>query len=131
MAKSGASLLQSSKIQDLASAMKALVEASEISSSDASRLRALVQSNQASDDTDELLGAPDPAAYKGHSSGIIDVLSDLLEKADTQLAEARKKETNSKHNFEVLKVEIEDAIKFSKKEMGKAQQAKASAAETK
>jgi len=133
MAKSGASLLQSSKIQDLASAMKTLVEASEISSGDASRLTALVQSNQANanDDSDDAMGAPDPAAYKGHSGGIIDVLSDLLEKAETELAEARKKETNSKHNFEVLKVEITDAIKFGKKEMAKAQQAKASAAETK
>merc|ERR1719160_32325 len=137
MQKHGAaSLLQSSKIQDLTSALKALVEASEISSGDASRLTALVQSNQAGKDDDAFtsaenadMGAPDPAAYKGHSSGIIDVLSDLLEKAETQLSEARKKETTSKHNFEVLKVEITDAIAFGKKQMAKAQKAKADAAE--
>merc|ERR1719160_1072111 len=133
MAKSGASLLQSSKIKDLASVMKTLVEAAEISSGDASRLTALVQSNQANanDDSDDDMGAPDPAAYKGHSGGIIDVLSDLLEKAETELAEARKKETTSKHNFEVLKVEITDAIKFGKKEMAKAQKAKSDAGEVK
>jgi len=126
----GAALIQSSKIQDLASAMKALVEASEISSGDASRLTALVQSNQAGADSDgdDDMGAPDPAAYKGHSGGIVDVLSDLLEKAESQLAEARKKETTSQHNYDVLKVEITDAINFGKKQMSKAQKAKSDAA---
>jgi hypothetical protein len=132
MQKHGAaSLLQFSKMQDLASAMKAMVEASAISSGDVAKLTSLIQSNQASKDEDDdwMTGAPDPAAYKGHSGGIIDVLSDLLEKAETQLADARKTETTSRHNFEVLKVEITDAIKFANKEMDKAQKAKADAAE--
>merc|ERR1719482_667176 len=54
----------------------------------------------------------------------------MLADAQGQLDEVRKKETDSSHNYEVLKVEIDDAIKFGKKELDKAQKAKAEAGET-
>merc|ERR1719482_1533508 len=54
----------------------------------------------------------------------------MLADAQGQLDEVRKKETDSSHNYEVLKVEIDDAIKFGKKELDKAQKGKAEAGET-
>merc|ERR1719235_1968738 len=77
------------------------------------------------------MGAPDPAAYKGQSGGIIEVLTDLLEKAQDQLADVRKKETESQHNYDVLKVELDDAIKFGKKQLAKTQKEKAQHGQTK
>ena len=35
------------------------------------------------------MGAPDPAAYKGHSGSIIETLEGLLEKAETELKDSR------------------------------------------
>lgn len=39
------------------------------------------------------LGAPAAATYESHSGGIVETLTDLLEKADEQLDDTRKKET--------------------------------------
>jgi len=84
----------------------------------------LVQSSQGSEDTE--LGAPAAAVYKGQAGGIIETLSDLLEKAEGQLADARGKETTSLHNFELLKQSIEDEIKFGTKDLNEAKKAIAS-----
>merc|ERR1719478_1851323 len=78
-----------------------------------------------------MMGAPDPAAYKNKSGGIIDVLNDMLEQAETQLAAARKKEMEAKHAFELLKQSLEDETKNAEKNMAKAKKAKAGAQETK
>jgi len=66
---------------------------------------------------DSELAAPDAAVYEGHSGGIIDTLEDLTAKAQGQLAEARKTETSSLHNFEMLKQSLVDQIKFDNKDM--------------
>merc|ERR1719160_1326004 len=127
----GAALVQLQSVNDLASALKALVGVSAISTGDAAKLTALVQTQTHADTTlEEDMGAPDPAVYKGQSGGIIDVLTDLLEKAQDQLAEVRKKETTSQHNYDVLKVELDDAIKFGKKQLDKTQKKKAEAGQT-
>merc|ERR1719272_411268 len=64
MQKGGASLMQLQNAKSVADSMRILVAASAISSGDASRLNALVQTQQDSNDDDAELGAPDPAAYK-------------------------------------------------------------------
>merc|ERR550525_362389 len=66
------------------------------------------------------MGAPDPAVYKGQSGGIIDTLGDLLEKAESQLAELRNKETAALHEFQSLKQSLEDKIKYETKELDEA-----------
>merc|ERR1719217_1766627 len=132
MAKTGAAaLVQVQNAQQLVESLSAMVEASTISVADGKRLTALVQSQESSQDSDEELGAPDPAVYKNKSGGIVDVLNDILEKAEAQLADCRKKEMNNLHNFELLKQELEDSIKFANKEMDKAKKGKAEAGETK
>merc|ERR1719316_2435766 len=132
MAKTGgAALVQLQNAGSIAAALKALLDASSISVGDRKKLTALVQNQESSADADEEFGAPDPAAYKGQSGGIIDVLQKLLDEAEGQLSEARKKEANSLHNFELLKQELTDSIAFGNKEMDKTKKGSAAAAESK
>jgi len=131
LAKGSASLVQLKTAQNLAQALSALVEANAFSSKDAAKLTAFVQSNQQADDAADELGAPDPAAYKSHSGGIVEILEGLLEKAEDDLAEKRKAEANSQHNFDLVKLSIEDALKVSNKEMAESKKGKADADQTK
>jgi len=127
MSKSGASMMQIKKANNLAEALTIMVQASMLSSADGSKLTALLQSS--SDDSD--VGAPDASVYKGHSGDIIATLEDLKEKAETQLDDLRKKETTAIHNFQMLKQSLEDSIKFATKDMGDAKKDLAAAGEKK
>merc|ERR1712032_646169 len=118
MAKHGASMMQIKSAGSLAKTLQLLVEASTLTSADAKGIQALVQTQQSSDDGE--MGAPDPAVYKGQSGGIIDTLGDLLDKAETQLADVRNKETASLHEFEMLKQSLVDQIKYETKELDEA-----------
>merc|ERR1719499_434122 len=111
-------MMQVTGAKTIAQAMDALVRASAINSADAERLTALVQSQDSEDDAS--FGAPAATVYESHSGGIVDTLESLLEKAEEQLAKARKQETSAAHNFEMLKQSLEDEIKFANKDMAKA-----------
>ena len=76
------------------------------------------------------LGAPDPAAYKSKSGGIVDVLTDMKEKADTELADLRKAEQTNQHNFDLLKLAITDAVNANQKELDENKASKAEGEET-
>jgi chromosome segregation ATPase len=125
MAKSGASMMQLQNANGVAQALAVMVQASMLSTADAGKLTALVQS----DDSDA--GAPAAANYEGHSGGIVDTLTDLLEKAEAQLDEARSKETKDLHAFEMLKQSLTDEIKFGNKEMSEAKASLAASGEKK
>jgi len=131
MQKGGSTLVQLTKAGSIVQALNTLVRASALGSSDATKLAALVQENQQSENDDGDAGAPDAAAYEGHSDNVISTLQDILEKAQDQLSEARKKETASQNNFEMLKQSLEDDIKFSNKEMDETKQSLASSGEAK
>merc|ERR1719326_876226 len=100
-----------------------------LSSSDASRLTSLIQNKGQSEEEDT--GAPDPAAYKGHSDGIVGTLEDLLEKAEAQLEAAQKTETSNRNNFQMLKQSLEDEIKVAEKDLGEAKNGLAASQEAK
>merc|ERR1719382_1698933 len=123
--KHGSSLLQTGGVHSLEQALSAMVQASALSGADAQRLTALVQ-----DDADDM-GAPDAEVYGGHSEGIVDTLSSLLEKAETQLGNAQNKETMALHEFEQLRQSIEDAIAYNQKELAEAKRGVAAAGEKK
>merc|ERR1719287_225501 len=95
-----------------------MVQASVLSSADASRLTALVQTSDS--DSDSAMGAPAAAVYEGQSGGIIGTLEGLTEKAEGQLDKARKTETTSLQNYQMLKQSLTDEIKFANKDMAKA-----------
>merc|ERR1719395_501197 len=116
MAKSGASMLQLKSATNIADALAVMVQASVLSSADASRLTALVQT----DDSDASAGAPAAAVYEGQSGGIIGTLEGLTEKAEGQLDKARKTESTAAQNYQMLKQSLTDEVKFANKDMDKA-----------
>merc|ERR1719456_1629290 len=115
MAKAGASMLQLKSTTSLTEALRVMVQASMLTSADASQLTALVQTTQDSSDSDSdsELGAPAAAVYEGHSDGIIGTLEGLTEKADGQLEKARKTESTAVQNYQMLKQSLTDEIEFA------------------
>jgi len=133
MNKNPASLAQidTKNLNTLVKSMSAIIDAASFSSQDQKTLTALVQSQQSSDSDDEELGAPAAATYKSHSTGIFDVLEDLKEKAEGQLAELRKAEASTKHNYNMLKQSLTDQVAADSKDMADQKTLKASTEESK
>jgi chromosome segregation ATPase len=127
----GASLAQVSNMQNVAQALTAMVDAQAINSADGANLMALLQNEERSEDNSDEVGAPDPAAYKSQSGGIVDTLEGLLSKAEEQLEDVRKTETAALQAFEMQKQSLEDKIKFANKEMAEAKKSLAATSETK
>merc|ERR1719217_1399116 len=127
MAKSSASMLQLKSASNIADALGVMVQASVLSSADASRLTALVQT----DDSDASVGSPAAAVYEGKSGGIIGVLEGLTDKAGGQLDKARKTEATAVQNYQMLKQSLTDEIKFANKDMDKAKKNLAASQEKK
>merc|ERR1719456_2174060 len=109
--------------------LSAVIDAAAFSSNDQSKLMALVQQQSGSDD--EEFGAPAAAVYKTHSTSIFDVLEDMKEKAEGQLADLRKAESNTKHQYNMLKQSLEDEIEADTKDMNEEKSLKASTEESK
>merc|ERR1719458_2392715 len=131
MAKGGASMLQLKSAGSVAQALNILVQASMLSTLDASRLTALVQTSHQSSEDDADVGAPDPAVYKSHSGDILATLQGLFEKAEAQLADLRKTETTNVNNFQMLRQSIEDELAYGNKELVEAKEGLAAATEKK
>jgi|Transcript_78751 hypothetical protein len=131
MAKNPAAFAQidTSSMANLVQSLTAVVDAAGFSSSDHQKLVALVQSQQSGEEGD--VGEPAAAVYKTHSGGILDVLEDLKEKAEGELADARKAETTAKHNYEMMKQSLEDQMAFDTKTMNEEKAAKEAAEESK
>merc|ERR1719181_2701332 len=108
-----------------------MVQASVLSSQDATQLTALVQTQQESKDEDSELGSPAASVYEGHSDGIIGTLEGLTEKAEGQLDAARKAESTSLQNYQMLKQSLTDEIEFAEKDMAKAKKNLAASQESK
>merc|ERR1719484_326345 len=129
MAKSGASMLQLKSATSITEVLSVMVQASVLSSADASRLTALVQTDQSESDSE--MGAPAAQVYEGHSDGIIGTLEGLTEKAEGQLDKARKAESTAVQNYQMLKQSLTDSIKFANKDMDKAKKGLAESQEKK
>merc|ERR1712113_76859 len=133
MAKNPAALAQidTSSTQRLVQTLGAVIDAAGFAGADKTKLVALVQSQQGSQSDDDEMGAPAAATYKSHSSGIIDVLEDMKEKAESELKDLRNEETNSAHNYNMLKQSLEDQMAADTKDMEDEKAAKAEAEEGK
>merc|ERR1719506_2219844 len=89
-------------------------------------------SDEASAEADEAaLGAPAAAVYKTHSTSIVDVLEDLKDKAEAELADLRKAETNARHNYDMLKQSLLDQKAADEKDLADEKGVKAAAEEEK
>jgi len=123
--------VDASSINSVVQSLSVIVDAASFTLADKQRLTSLVQAQDGSDVDDDDFGAPAAAAYKSHSSNIVDVLEDLKEKAEEQLAGLRKAETNANHNFNMLKQSLNDQMGADTKEMNEQKGAKASSSEAK
>merc|ERR1719271_1873082 len=112
-------------MDSLVKSLSVVVDAAGFTNNDQQKLIALVQAQ------DSEAGAPAAATYKSQSGGIVDVLEDLKEKAETELAEARKAESTAKHNYELMKQSLEDQIAADTKDMNEEKAGKEEAAEGK
>jgi len=132
LAKSGgASMMQLQSAQTVAQTLAVMVDATSLSSADASKLTALLQNSQASEDETDSLGAPAAAVYKGKSGGIVETMQDLYEKGEAQLEEARQTETKSLRAFQMMAQGLKDEIKYATQDLNKAKKSLAASAEAK
>jgi len=133
--KGGASMMQLKSASNLVQAFQVLVQASLVQTSDAEKLTAFVQDSQKNTqkdaDDDEDSGAPAATVYESKSSGIVDTMQELLDKAETELSDLRKKETDSKNSFDLMKQSLEDEVKFAKKDLEQAKKGIAESTEKK
>jgi len=124
--------VDSANTQQLLQVLDAVINVAGVRTGDKQKLTALVQSSQQdADDDDDGTGAPEPAAYKSQSGSIIDILSDMKEKSEGELQEARKGEANAAQNFAILKQSLEDQLAADTKDLNDAKSNKNNAAETK
>merc|ERR1740117_2169206 len=129
MGGASASMLQLKSASSITEAFSVMVQASMISSDDASHLTALVQTSEDSNDAD--MGAPAAAVYESKSGGIVSTLEGLTDKAEGQLDKARKAESTSTQNYQMLKQSLTDEMKFANKDMDKAKKGLAASQEAK
>jgi len=114
-----------------------VIDAASMNAHDKTKLLALAQaqsnsnSNDDDADTNAMMGAPDPEAYKTHSTSIVEVLEDMREKAEAQLNEARKAEANAKHNYDLLKQSLTDELSVDNKDLAESKAGLAGGTETK
>merc|ERR1719420_543165 len=131
MAKTGF-IQGADSMKKVSDALTAIVSAAMVNSADRAKVQALLQAQTSEDDLDlQPAGAPDPAAYKSKSGGIVDTLEDMLEKAKAELADAQKAEMNSKFDYYMLKQKLEDSMKFGTSELDETKKAMAAAKEAK
>merc|ERR1719454_1842377 len=124
--------VQGGSMQKVTDALQGLLNAASVNSLDKAKVQALLQSQSESEDLDlQPGGAPDPAAYKSQSGGIVATLEDMLEKAKAEHADAQKAEMNAKFDFDMLKQKLEDAVAVGNKELGETKTEKAAAEEAK
>lgn len=131
MAKAPGSFAQidTSNVKMLAQALGSVLDAAAFAGADKNKVMALLQSQ--SDDGDSEFGAPAAAVYESKSGGIVDVLADMKDKAESELDELRKAEGNAKHNFNMLKQSLEDQITADTTDLDQEKAAKATSEETK
>jgi len=131
MAKAPGSFAQidTSNVKLLAQALGSVLDAAAFAGADKNKVLALVQAQ--GDDDDSEFGAPAAAAYESKSGGIVDVLADMKDKAESELDELRKAEGNAKHNFNMLKQSLEDQIAADTTDLDQEKAAKATSEETK
>jgi chromosome segregation ATPase len=129
--KGGASMMQLKNAGNLVQTLKVMVQASMIGTGDAAKLTAFVQEQAQDADDAEAPGAPAAAVYESQGGGIVDTLQDLLDKAESQLADARSQETAARHNYDMLKQSLEDEMRVANQDLSNAKKGIAESSEKK
>merc|ERR1719331_3568925 len=105
----------------LTMSLSKIIEANWVNKKDKAAVQSLLQST--SEDGDEDLSLQPQAktsGYQSQGSGIIDTISDMKEKAEATLSDARKAEMEAAHEYEMMKQSLEMQISTMKKRMSEA-----------
>lgn len=113
----GASMMQMKNAGNVAQVLSMMVKAESLSFADGKRLTEFIQSQSSDDSDDDII--------ENQSGSVLDTLNSILEKAQTQLDAARSKEQGDLHTFEMVKMSLEDKIKFANKKIAKAKKSRA------
>lgn len=122
---------QSARALDMLHSLNVIADAAALSGAQKQQLAAFLQSSHGEEEEEDELSAPAAAVYKSQSGSILDLLEDLREKAEGQLADLRKAESENRHNFDMLKQSLEDEMDADTKDLAEAKSTKASASEAK
>jgi len=120
-----ASLLEvQANLGKVAQNLAQIVQASWVNTDQKQQIEAFLQQEQQKDDDDlsfkpALVQQPQASvsAYESHSSGILDTLADLQEKAEAAQSEARREEMKAGHAHEMLVGSLEAELKAQKKQL--------------
>jgi len=125
--------IDTSNMQSLATALGAIVDGAAFAGVGVNKekLVALVQAQQGDDDDDLEMGAPAAKVYESKGGSIVDVLADMKDKAEGELSDLRKAESNTAHNFNMLKQSLEDQIAADTKSLNEVKQQLSAAEEGK
>jgi chromosome segregation ATPase len=108
-------------LKPMTAAFQRVVEASWVNSQQKEVLQSLLQTTSQDEDEDlSLQPQATAAAYSSQSSGIVDTIADMAEKAEDSLSSTRKDEMEAAHAFAMLKQGLEDEISVAKKQLGEA-----------
>merc|ERR1719377_308881 len=98
-----------------------IIEANWVNQKDKAAIQSLLQSNAEESDEDlSLQPQASSSSYESHGSGILDTISDMKEKAESTLSDARTAEMKAAHEYEMLKQNLEMQISTMKKRMSEA-----------
>merc|ERR1719473_886315 len=121
----------------LTMSLSKIIEANWVNSKDKAVVQSLLQSTSEANDEDlSLQPQAKTSGYQSQGSGILDTISDMKEKAEATLSDARAAEMKAGHEYAMLKQNLEMQIKTMKERMSEAtteksglEEAKASAEE--
>merc|ERR1719453_370427 len=122
--KRGQSFLQARDqdvMKKMTMSLSKIIEANWVNKKDKAAVQSLLQST--SEEGDEDLSLQPQAAvsgYQSQGSGILDTISDMKDKAESTLSDARKAEMEANHEYEMLKQSLETQISTMKKRMSAA-----------
>merc|ERR1719460_2485180 len=98
-----------------------MIEANWVNKKDKAAVQSLLRSTSTDGDEDlSLTPQATTSSYESHGGGIVDTLSDMKEKAEATLSDARKAEMQAQHGYEMLKQSLETEISTMQKRMSAA-----------
>merc|ERR1719504_47473 len=116
-------------LDELASSLKTIVDASWISTDDKAKVQKLLQTEDSDEDL-TLQPQATTSAYESHDGGILGTLTELKNKAEESLSKERKTEMEAQHAYELLKQSIEMELSGMQKRMSAATSERSSTEET-
>jgi len=100
--------VEGSNLGPLLASLSQVAEAASLSTQDSEHLQSLLSSQEE---------APEPDAYTPQSSGIVDLLEDMIDKTKLELHELQQAENKARGDFDAMRQSLEDELAQDKKDL--------------